>query len=83
MGLVKGHYFINGYKELTSYCLEHYGEVKHIKGCNGTFQKYNGKYKKCNGIFIKAFQIFKILIGTGDELITPMGLTDEVLNTIL
>ena len=80
-GLAKGHYFINYYTELTSYCLEHYGEVKYIKDCNNTFKKFNDKYKKCNDIFIKAFQVFKILVDTVDELIIPMELTDEVFNT--
>ena len=81
MGLVEGHYSINGYTELISYCLENYGEAKDIKDCNGMFKKYNDKYKKCNDIFIKAFQVFKMLVDTGDKLTTPMELTDEVLNT--
>ena len=81
LGLVKGHYFINGYTELTPYCLEHYEEVKDIKDCDKTNKKFNDKYKKGNDIFIKAFQALKILIDTVDKLNTPMGLTDEVLNT--
>ena len=81
LGLVKGHHFINDYTELTSYCLEHYEEVKDIKGCNKTSKKFNDKCKKGSDIFIKAFQVFKILIGTVDKLIIPMELTDEVLNT--
>ena len=28
LGLVKGHYFINDYTELTSYCLDNYEEIK-------------------------------------------------------
>ena len=83
MGLVKGHYFINDYTHLTSYCLENYEEVKDIKDCNTIYKKFNGKYKKCNDRFIKAFQVLKMLIDTGDKLITPMELTDEVLNTQL
>ena len=67
LGLVKGHYFINGYTKLTSYCLENYEEVKDIKDFNKTFQKSNDKYKKCNDIFIKAFQLFKMLIDTGGK----------------
>ena len=81
MGSVKGHYFINDYTELTSYCLEHYEEVNDIKDCNTTFKTYNDKYKKCNDIFIKAFQVFKILNDNVDKLIIPMELTDEILNT--
>ena len=45
------------------------------------FKKYNDKYKKCNGIFIKAFQLFKMLVDDVDKLIAPMELTGEVLNT--
>ena len=81
LGLVKGHYFINGYTELTSYCLGHYEEIKDIKDCNKIYKKINDKYKKGNDRFIKAFQVFRILIGTGDKLIIPMELTDKVLNT--
>ena len=81
MGLIKGHYFINDYTELTSYCLENYEEIKDIKDCNKAFKKYNDKYKKCNDIFIKAFQLFKMLMDNVGKLITPMELTDEVLNT--
>ena len=80
--MVKGHYFIDDYTELTSYCLEHYGEVKDIKDCNKISKKYNDKYKKCNYRFIKAFQVFQILVDTEDKLIIPMELTGEVLNTI-
>ena len=46
LGLVKGHYFTNGYTELTSYCLEHYGKVKDIKGCNNIIKKAGGKFNK-------------------------------------
>ena len=47
-GFVKGHYVINDYTELTSYCLENYEEVKYIKDCNKIYKKFNDKYKKCN-----------------------------------
>ena len=79
--MVNGHYFINDYTELTSSCLGHYEDVKDITGCNNIFKTYNDKYKKGNDRFVKAFQVFKILIDTVDKLIIPMELTDEVLNT--
>ena len=81
LGLVKGHYFINDYTELASYSSNNYEEIKDIKDCNKTFNKYNDKYKKCNDIFLKAFQLCKLLMDSVDKLITPMELTDEVLNT--
>ena len=56
-------------------------EVKDIKDCNTFLKKYNDKCKKCNVRFIKAFQVFKMLIDTGGKLATPMELTGEVLNT--
>ena len=58
-----------------------YDEVKDIKDCNKIFKKHNDTYKKCNDRFIKAFQLFKMLMDNVDKLITPMELTDEVLNT--
>ena len=79
MGLVKGHYFINDYTELTSYSLKHYEEIKDIKDCINIFTKFNDTYNKSNDRFIKAFEGFKML--TDSVLITPMELTDEVLNT--
>ena len=66
---------------MTSYCLENCEEIKDIQDCNNFFKKYNDKYKKCNDIFIKAFQLFRVLIDNVDNLISPMELTDEVLNT--
>ena len=66
---------------MTSYSLEHYEEIKDIKDCNKIFKKYNDKYNKSNDRFIKAFQFFKTLMDNVDKLITPMELTDEVLNT--
>ena len=52
LGLVKGHYFINDYTELTSYSLGNCEEIEEIKDCNKLFKSYNDTYNKCNGIFI-------------------------------
>ena len=81
LGLAKGHYFINGYTELTSYCSDNYEETKDIKYCNKIYKKFNDKYKRGDDRFVKAFQVFKVLMGNAGKLITPMELTDEVLNT--
>ena len=67
--------------ELTSYCLGNYEEIKDIKDCNKTYKKVKANYKRGNDRFIKAFQVFKVLIDNVEKLITPMELTDEVLNT--
>ena len=58
LGLVKGHYFINDYTQLTSYCLENYEEVKDIND-NKLDKKYNDKYKKCNGRLLKHFKYLR------------------------
>ena len=81
LGLAKGQYFINGDTELTSDSLDSYEEIKGIKDCKKIFNKFNDKYKKCNDRFVKAFQLLKMLMDSVDKLITPMELTDEVLNT--
>ena len=36
---------------------------------------------KTGKIFITAFQLFKILMDSVDSLITPMELTDDIMNT--
>ena len=81
LGLVKGHYFINDYTELTSYCLDNYEEIKDIKDCNKIYREINDTYERGSDRFIKAFQMFKIMMENVDKLITPMELTDDVLNT--
>ena len=39
LGLVKNHYFINDTTNVTSYCLEHYEEIKNEKLCNNICRK--------------------------------------------
>ena len=78
--MVKGHYFINDCTELT-YCLDNYEEIKYIKDCNKMYREINDKYKRGSGKVIKTFQVFRMLMDSVDKLITPMGLTDDVLNT--
>ena len=46
LGLVKGHYFIDDYTNIRAYCLEHYSEVKDIKGCNNMYKKVSEKCLK-------------------------------------
>ena len=48
---------------------------------NKTYKKLGDKYKKENGRFIKAFQLFKILMNNVGSLIVPMPLTEEVIRT--
>ena len=75
---------INDYTELTSYCLGNYPEVKDLEDSNTMCKK--GKYyerHKAGMTFITDFQLFKIFMDSVDSLITPMELTDGIMNTIL
>ena len=81
MGLVKGHYFIHDCTELTSYCLKKTKKSKILKIVRRSLRDITINIKKCNDRFVKAFQVFKMLVDTGDKLIVPMELPDGVLNT--
>ena len=72
---------MNGYTELTSYCLENYEEVKDRKDSSTICRKKCYERGKTGKIFITAFQLFKILMGNVDSLITPTELTDGKMNT--
>ena len=61
--------------------IHNYEEANDIKDCNKTLKKYSDKHEKCNGRSINAFQVFKVLMDTGDKLITPMAITGEVSTT--
>ena len=52
-----------------------------MKDCNQMYKRSNDKYKRGKDIFIKAFQVFKVLMVNVDKPITPMELTDAVLHT--
>ena len=56
-------------------------KTEDTKDWDKIYKKLNDKYKRGNDRFIKAFQVFKVLVGKVDNLITPMKVTDEVLNT--
>ena len=67
---------------MTSYCLDNYEETEDIKDCKKHIRNLAIIIRGVrNDIFIKAFQVFKVLIDKVDKLITPMELTDEVVNT--
>ena len=80
---IKNHYFINGTTNVTTYCLENYEEIKNEKLCNNICRKKGKYYERDNtgNRYIKAFQLFKILINNVGKLIIPMPLTEEVMET--
>ena len=59
LGLVKGHYFINDYTELTSYCLGNYEEVKYIKDCNKIYKEFNEQVRRVMIYLLKPFNYLR------------------------
>ena len=65
----------------TSYCLNHYVDVKDIKGCNNIWTKFNNEYKKSNSKFIDSFKLMKILLENRDILLEPICYNEEIMKT--
>ena len=63
----------------NSYIMEEFQQKSDIK--YNIYKQLGDKYKKENDRFIKAFQLFKILINNVGKLIIPMSLTEEVMET--
>ena len=78
LGFVKIHYFINDDINLTSYCLTHYEDIKHLHGCNFI---YNDNHHKKQDRGVNAFQVFKISIDNVGKLIVTIPLTEEIVST--
>ena len=74
---------MNDTTNVTSYCLKQYNEVKGLKHCNTIYIENDGYYERGNtgNRFIKAFQLFKILINNVGDVFGPMSLTEEVMRT--
>ena len=58
LGLAKGHYFINDYTELISYCLDNYEEIKDIKDCKKHLRNLTINIR---GVMIDSLKHFKYL----------------------
>ena len=67
---------MNETTNVTSYCLEHYDEVKDLKHCNTI---YNKTHHRKTVRFVKACQLFNIIINNVGTLIQNMPLTEEVM----
>jgi len=78
IGILDDHYFLVENTEITSFCLNHYDDVKHIEGFNKIYKNENGKYKKSNNRFIDSFDVIKILINN-PLLHKEMSMEDRLL----
>jgi hypothetical protein len=82
IGLVDEHYFIVDRTEVTTYCIEHYDEVKDIPNCNNIISKNsNGTYNKSNTEFIQSYKLIKLLLSNKETLLKPIVYDDNIMNT--
>ena len=82
IGLVDEHYFIIDKTEVTTYCIEHYNEVKDIPNCNKIVSKNkDGSYHKKNTEFIHSYKLIKLLLANKDTLLKPICYDDNIMNT--
>ena len=82
IGLVDEHYFIVDRTEVTTYCIEHYNDVKDIPNCNKIVSKNkDGSYHKSNTEFIQSYKLIKLLLVNKDTLLKPICYDDNIMNT--
>ena len=81
LGLIDEHYFIVEKTNMTSYCLNHYDDVKHIDNCNMIFCKFSDKYKTSNKEYIDSFKVVKPLIENKDKLLNNIPFDEQIMNT--
>ena len=67
--LVDEHYLIVDITEATTYCIEHYNDVKDIHNCDKIVSKNkDGSYHKTNTEFIKSYKLVKLFLANRDTL---------------
>jgi len=81
LGLVDEHYFALEKVAVTSYCLEHYDEVKDETDFHRIIGKnQKGSYKR-EDRFITSFQLFKTLLEQREKLLKPIPYDTDVMTT--
>ena len=84
IGLIDEHYFAIEKTNVTSYCLLHYDEVKHLHNANKIYMKrQSGDYKISNDKCIDSYKSIKILIQNKDTLLEPIPFDQALMNTQL
>ena len=77
LGLLAGHYFLIEKTNITSYCLEHYEELKDKKDCNLI---YNARGQKDASRCIDSYDVVKHLLKI-KPLLTHISVDDELIAT--
>jgi DNA polymerase type B, organellar and viral len=77
LGLLEGHYFFIEKTNITSYCLDHYEELKDVKDCNLIYNSLGMKNKdRC----IDSYDVVKHLLAN-KQLLTPISMDDALIAT--
>ena len=80
IGILNDHYFLIEKTEITSYCINNYDEVKHIKDFHKIYKKQDGYYKKSNDRYIDSFDLIKTLLNN-PKLLKEMSMEDREIAT--
>ena len=82
IGLIDEHYFAIEKTNITSYCLLHYDEVKHLNNANKIYRKLpSGDYKTASDKFIDSYKLIKILMQNKNILLEPIPFDEALMNT--
>jgi hypothetical protein len=77
LGLLEGHYFFIEKTNVTSYCLDHYDELKEQKDCNLIYNNLGMKNKdRC----IDSYDVINHLL-KNKQLLTPISMDDALIAT--
>jgi hypothetical protein len=78
IGILDEHYFLIENTEITSFCLNNYDAVKHIKDFHKIYKMQDGYYKKSNDRYINSFDVIKTLI-KNPNLIKEISMEDRLI----
>lgn len=81
LGLIDEHYFHIKEVPITSFAINNYEEIKHIKDFHKIEKLKNGKPQKSNNRFIDSYKCIKLLYDNKETLLTPISLCDQVYST--
>ena len=90
LGLLESHFFLNEPAGITSYCIEHYKELRAsyaeknkgaIFSLQGMEFVYNSRGQQDKSRCIDSFDVIKILLEQKEELLSPISINDTLIAT--
>ena len=78
IGILDDHYFLIDDTEITSYCLNNYEAVKHIKDFHKIYKMQDGYFKKSNDRYINSFDVIKTLL-KNPKLLKEISMEDRII----